>query len=224
MGTSGFSYPDWHGPFYPSDFKKRKIHELEFLSRFFDFCEINNSFYRPVNPEVAGKWCQFVANNKEFRFTAKLTEVFTHAPGRGNKESSSAETIRYTSQDVDDAKKGFEPIASAGRLGALLLQFPISFKYTEGNWDHLIDVLPVLSPPSLTSYRRSRPLGDTRSGFTAVYWPVPRSEGSINIWSSPSISSRKQMLGCSWPGCRFRKKYRLPNGWKESQVSTSSNS
>jgi|SRR5436190_2079528 len=87
------------------------------------------------------KWCEYVANNKEFQFTAKLTEVFSHAPGRGNKESSSAETIRYTAQDIEDAKKGFEPIASAGRLGALLLQFPISFKYTEGNWDHLIDVL-----------------------------------------------------------------------------------
>jgi|SRR5579872_1833126 len=141
IGTSGFSYPDWHGTFYPQDFKKRKIHELEFLSEFFDFCEINNSFYRPVNPEVALKWCQYVANNKEFQFTAKLTEVFTHAPGRGNKESSSAETIRYTAQDIDDAKKGFEPIANARRLGALLLQFPISFKYIEGNWDHLIDVL-----------------------------------------------------------------------------------
>jgi uncharacterized protein YecE (DUF72 family) len=141
IGTSGFSYPDWHGTFYPPDFKKRKIHELQFLADFFDFCEINNSFYRPVNPEVAKKWCDYVANNKEFQFTAKLTEVFTHAPGRGNKESSSAETIRYTAQDIEDAKKGFEPIANAGRLGALLLQFPISFKYTEGNWDHLIDVL-----------------------------------------------------------------------------------
>ena len=141
IGTSGFSYPDWHGTFYPSDLKKRKVHELQYLAEFFDFCEINNSFYRPVNPEVARKWCEYVSNNKEFQFTAKLTEVFSHAPGRGNKESSSAETIRYTAQDVEDAKKGFEPIANAGRLGALLLQFPISFKYTEGNWDHLIDVL-----------------------------------------------------------------------------------
>jgi uncharacterized protein YecE (DUF72 family) len=141
IGTSGFSYPDWHGTFYPTDFKKQKIHELQFLSEFFDFCEINNSFYRPVNPEIAEKWCQYVVNNKDFKFTAKLTGVFTHAPGRGNKESSSAETIRYTAQDVEDAKKGFEPIANAGRLGALLLQFPISFKYTEGNWDHLIDVI-----------------------------------------------------------------------------------
>lgn len=117
------------------------MHELQFLAEFFDFCEINNSFYRPVNPETAKKWCQYVVNNERFQFTAKLTEVFTHAPGRGNKKSSSAETIRYTAQDIEDAKNGFEPMANAGRLGAVLLQFPISFKYTEGNWDHLIDVL-----------------------------------------------------------------------------------
>lgn len=73
----------------------------------------------PVGPDVARKWCQYVRNNKEYQFTAKLTEVFSHAPGRGNKKSSSAETIKYTSQDVEDAKKGFEPLASAGRLGAL---------------------------------------------------------------------------------------------------------
>lgn len=141
IGTSGFSYPDWIGTVYPKDLKRLKIHELEFLSQFFDFCEINSSFYRPINPEVARKWCQFVANNKEYRFTAKLTEVFTHAPGRGNKKSSTAETIKYTAQDIEDAKKGFTPMAEAGRFGALLLQFPISFKYNEGNWDHLIDVI-----------------------------------------------------------------------------------
>jgi uncharacterized protein YecE (DUF72 family) len=141
VGTSGFSYPDWHGTFYPPNFKQLKMHELQFLAQFFDFCEINNTFYRPVNPATSRKWCQYVTNNKEFQFTAKLTEVFTHAPGRGNKKSSSAETIRYTAQDIEDAKRGFEPIMSAARLGALLLQFPISFKYTEANWDHLIDVL-----------------------------------------------------------------------------------
>jgi len=65
VGTSGFSYPDWHGTFYPPDLKKRKIHELQFLAEFFDFCEINNSFYRPVNPEIAKKWCEYVANNEE---------------------------------------------------------------------------------------------------------------------------------------------------------------
>jgi uncharacterized protein YecE (DUF72 family) len=80
VGTSGFSYPDWHGTFYPPDFKKRKIHELQFLSEF--FVRSTTAFYRPVNPEVAKKWCEYVSNNKEFQFTAKLTEVLpTHLAG-----------------------------------------------------------------------------------------------------------------------------------------------
>jgi uncharacterized protein YecE (DUF72 family) len=160
VGTSGFSYPDWHGTFYPPDFSRMKMHELQFLAQFFDFCEINNSFYRPVNPETARKWCEYVVNNKEFQFTAKLTEVFTHAPGRGNKKSSSAETIRYAAQDIEDAKRGFDPIANAGKLGALLLQFPISFKYTEGNWDHLIDVLHLFREFSLAVEVRHKSWAD----------------------------------------------------------------
>jgi len=150
VGTSGFSYPDWRHTVYPADLKKRKIHELQFLSEYFSFCEINSSFYGPLKPEVSKKWCEYVSNNKEFCFSAKLTEVFTHAPGRGNKQSSSAETIKYTLKDVDEAKKGFDPIAHNGRLGALLLQFPASYKYTEGNWDHLVDLLHIFREYPLT--------------------------------------------------------------------------
>jgi uncharacterized protein YecE (DUF72 family) len=51
--------------------------------------------------------------------------------------------IKYKQQDVDDAKHGFESLANSGRLAALLLQFPISFRHTEGNWDHLIDVIHI---------------------------------------------------------------------------------
>jgi uncharacterized protein YecE (DUF72 family) len=141
IGTAGFSYPDWRGIVYPPDLKKRKIHELEYLSQFINLCEINNSFYRPINPDIAKKWCGYVAERSGFQFSCKLTEVFTHAPGREKKKSSTAETIKYTQQDIDDAKRGFEPIMHVGRLAALLLQFPISFRHTEGNWDHLIDVI-----------------------------------------------------------------------------------
>jgi uncharacterized protein YecE (DUF72 family) len=95
-----------------------------------------------LSPEVAKHWCQLVAGaNPEFQFTAKLPQVFSHAQGADNKKSSSAETISYTPHDVEDAKRGFEPLVTQGKLGALLLQFPISYKYTEGNWDHLVDVL-----------------------------------------------------------------------------------
>jgi len=150
FGTSGFQYPDWKGIVYPADVKKRYGHELTYIAQYFDCCEINTSFYGPLKPQSAKNWCDYVAAvNPEFEFTAKLTKVFTHAPD-AKQTSSSAETIKYTPKDVDEAKAGFAPLMDAGRLGAIVIQFPISFKFkpsgenTEplhGNWDHVLDIL-----------------------------------------------------------------------------------
>lgn len=150
IGTAGFQYPDWKGIVYPADVKKKYGHELRFLARYFDLCEINSSFYGPLKPQSAGNWCEHVAKiNPDFQFTAKLTQVFTHAPD-AKTTSTSVETIRYSRKDVDEAKAGFAPLAEAGRLGAIIIQFPISFKFREGkadreplygNWDHVLDVL-----------------------------------------------------------------------------------
>lgn len=148
FGTAGFQYPDWKGIVYPADVKKKYGHELRFMARYFDLCEINTSFYGPLKPQSAKNWCDYVAEeNPDFQFTAKLTQVFTHAPD-AKSTSSSAETIKYTKKDVDEAKAGFAPLQDADRLGALILQFPISFKFQDknseplyGNWDHVLDVL-----------------------------------------------------------------------------------
>lgn len=151
-GTAGFQYPDWKGIVYPADVKKRYGHELKYLAQYFDLCEINTSFYGPLKPQSAKSWCDYVsAVNPDFQFTAKLTQVFTHAP-EAKTTSSSAATIKYTKKDVAEAKAGFAPLQEAGRLGAVIAQFPISFKFREGgksgdaeplygNWDHVLDVL-----------------------------------------------------------------------------------
>ncbi len=149
FGTAGFQYPDWKGIVYPADVKKRYGHELVYIAEYFDCCEINTSFYGPLKPNSAKSWCDWVAAvNPGFQFTAKLTQVFTHAPD-ARKTSSSVETIKYTQKDVDEAKAGFAPLMGAGRLGAVIAQFPISFKFKKsgdaeplhGNWDHVLDVL-----------------------------------------------------------------------------------
>jgi len=152
VGTAGFQYPDWKGIVYPADVKKKYGHELSFLARYFDLCEINTSFYGPLKPQSARNWCDYVSQeNPDFQFTAKLTQVFTHAPA-AKTTSSSAATIKYTKKDVDEAKAGFAPLQEAGRLGAIIIQFPISFKFKAGtrnseseplygNWDHVLDVL-----------------------------------------------------------------------------------
>jgi len=137
VGTAGWSYKDWDGIFYPSGMKRSKLHPLEYLARFFDTTEINTSFYGPLKPELAKLWCRKVAAvNPEFLFTAKLYRAFTHSP-IAVMEPTSAATIRPTDDDERRTREGLDALADQGRLGALLIQFPVSFKNTSLNREYL---------------------------------------------------------------------------------------
>jgi uncharacterized protein YecE (DUF72 family) len=137
IGTAGWSYKDWDGIFYPSGMRRRKLHPLEYLARFFDTTEINTSFYGPLKPELAKLWCRRVAAvNPGFLFTAKLYRAFTHSP-LAVMEPTSAATIRPTDQDEARTREGLDALAHEGSLGALLIQFPISFKNTSLNREYL---------------------------------------------------------------------------------------
>lgn len=137
IGTAGWSYKDWDGIFYPSGLNHRKIHPLEYLARFFDTTEINTSFYGPIKAELAKLWCRKVAAvNPQFLFTAKLYRAFTHSP-IAVMEPTSAATIRPTDEDEARTREGLDILASEGRLGALLIQFPVSFKNTSLNREYL---------------------------------------------------------------------------------------
>jgi uncharacterized protein YecE (DUF72 family) len=141
IGTAGFSYKDWEGIVYPKDLKKRKIHPLEYLAQFFDCCEINTSFYGHIKPQIGMQWAAMVsAVNSRFLFTAKLNKAFTHSP-LAVVQSTSAETLRPLPEDETLARAGLDSLADAGRLGALLIQFPISFKNTSENRVYLDQLL-----------------------------------------------------------------------------------
>jgi uncharacterized protein YecE (DUF72 family) len=137
IGTAGWSYKDWEGVFYPLGMTGRKVHPLEYLARFFDTVEINTSFYGPLRAEVAKVWCRRVAAvNPGFLFTAKLYRAFTHSP-IAVMEPTSAATIRPTDDDEARTREGLDALASEGRLGALLIQFPVSYKNTSLNREYL---------------------------------------------------------------------------------------
>ena len=123
VGPAGWSYPDWEGIVYPPN-KPRGFHEAGYLAHFFDTIEINTSFYSPLRTNLAKVWLQKVEHNAAFRFTAKLWKRFTH------ERNASREDERIF-------KQGLAPIFLAGRLGALLLQFPSSFKNTRENHEYL---------------------------------------------------------------------------------------
>ena len=123
IGTSGWSYPKgegtWKGFFYPGG----KIYELEYYSQFFNTVEINSSFYRPPDPGTVYNWARKVPGG--FQFTMKLWQKFTHP--KMFTEATGQEAL-IAQADVDMFKKCLEPLAKAGKLGALLAQFPPSFK------------------------------------------------------------------------------------------------
>jgi uncharacterized protein YecE (DUF72 family) len=156
IGTAGWSYKDWDGIFYPSGMSRRKQHPLEYLARFFDTTEINTSFYGPLKPEWAKLWCRKVAAvNKNFLFTAKLYRAFTHSP-IAVMEPTSAATIRPTDEDEIRTREGLDAIASEGRLGALLIQFPVSFKNTSLNREYLDRLLrQFIEYPRVVEVRHS---------------------------------------------------------------------
>ena len=156
IGTAGWSYKDWDGIFYPSGMQRRKQHPLEYLARFFDTTEINTSFYGPLRPELAKLWCRKVeAVNKNFLFTAKLYRAFTHSP-MSLTEPTSAASIRPTDEDEIRTREGLDALANEGRLGALLIQFPVSFKNTSLNREYLARLLrQFIEYPRVVEVRHS---------------------------------------------------------------------
>lgn len=131
VGPAGWSYPDWRGVVYPAP-SRSGSQELEFVSRYFDTVEINTSFYRPLRPEIVRVWLRKIASNPRFRFTAKLLGRFTHEQDAGLAEEAAC-------------KEGFAPLLEEGKLGALLLQFPWSFRNSSEDRAYLAGLITKFS-------------------------------------------------------------------------------
>ena len=127
IGVAGWSYPDWEGVVYPSP-KSSKFDPLAFLAHYFDTIEINSSFYRVPSPKTASSWAQRAAANPNFRFAVKLFQAFTH-------------DRNASSRDEKAVKDALDPLVKHNRMGALLVQFPWSFKNERESRRHLTKVL-----------------------------------------------------------------------------------
>jgi uncharacterized protein YecE (DUF72 family) len=114
VGVAGWSYPDWEGIVYPTS-KPARFDQLAFIARYFDTIEINSTFYRPPLARTTASWARRSEANPNFRFTAKLYRGFTHDRSASHREEQAV-------------KDGLTPLVERDRLGALLIQFPWSFK------------------------------------------------------------------------------------------------
>ncbi|MBN1576592.1 MAG: DUF72 domain-containing protein [Chitinispirillaceae bacterium] len=118
FGTSGYSYKDWEGVLYPAGTPSTEY--LHLYAQEFDVAELNFSYYRM--PDAALSRRMVACTGKDFFFSIKGHKTLTH--------EGSADTVN---REVATFLRGIAPIADAGKLGVVLLQFPFSFHYTDEN-------------------------------------------------------------------------------------------
>jgi uncharacterized protein YecE (DUF72 family) len=130
VGTSGWNYPSgkgtWNGVFYPAR-RPRGFDELRYYAEHFDIVEVNSTFYRMPDAGMSAKWAE--RTPADFEFAIKLFQKFTHP----DMYLASAGTTDWSLSmgDVDAFRAGIDPLARAGKLAAVLVQFPSSF-HAEG--------------------------------------------------------------------------------------------
>jgi len=186
IGTSGWSYPSGKGTrnglFYPATRSKRDgtkdFDELRFYAEHFDTVEVNSTFYGMPRAEVARQWASRTPAG--FEFSLKLYQKFTHprmfreaalktAPGGDGPLLDALAEVTHS--DIDDFRAGIEPLAASGRLGALLAQFPPSFKDAPASREYLATLLRAFHDyPVAVELRHkswSDALGDTLSLLNA---------------------------------------------------------
>jgi len=167
IGTAGWSYPHWNGLVYPKT-PWPGFHALEVIAKHLDTVEINSSFYQQLKPEVVRLWIKKVEANPGFLFTTKLHQQFTH-----NRVLDAAEIAGF--------KAGLAPLVQAKKLGAVLMQFPWSFRFTAENREFFIRLrrafheCPLVAEMRHSSWMAEEAIGtflDYHVGFCNIDQPA----------------------------------------------------
>ncbi len=125
VGTSGYSYKEWKGPFYPKDLPDKQM--LHFYGERFRTVEINNTFYRMPKESVLEAWAAEVS--PEFKFVLKASQRITHM---------------QRLKDADDSVSYLLRVAGVllKRLGPLLFQLPPNFQKDVPRLRRFLELIP----------------------------------------------------------------------------------
>jgi uncharacterized protein YecE (DUF72 family) len=124
IGTSGWSYDHWHGPFYPEHVPRE--HWLEYYARYFRSVEINNSFYRLPSESTLRSWYDAVP--ADFVFTVKASRFITHMKKLKDAEQSVPAFLQRIS-------------ALGDKLGPVLMQLPPHWHFNAQRLRSFLDSL-----------------------------------------------------------------------------------
>lgn len=126
IGTSGYSYKEWKGTFYPEDLKAAGM--LGFYAQHLGTVEINNTFYRMPTVKLLGAWASQVPET--FRFVLKVSQKVTHFKRLKDVEGE----VEYLVKTVGTLGE---------KLGALLVQIPPNFKRDDERLKRFLGLLPA---------------------------------------------------------------------------------
>ena len=122
IGTSGWSYDDWVGNFYPERLKNAKGEWLEYYGQHLKTVEINSTFYRMPEEFVIKSWLKKAAPFNGFEFSLKLPQLVTHeaiVKDSGRKAAQIAKSFE---------NKCVKPLGENDLLGAVLIQLSPYFR------------------------------------------------------------------------------------------------
>ena len=125
VGTSGYSYKEWKGTFYPEDMPDKQM--LRFYGERFRSVEINNTFYRMPKESVLEAWASDVP--ADFKFVLKASQRITHMQRLKDAGDSVAYLLRVSG-------------ALQQRLGPLLFQLPPYLKKDATRLSEFLTLLP----------------------------------------------------------------------------------
>jgi uncharacterized protein YecE (DUF72 family) len=140
IGTSGFSYDDWKGEFYPSNMTSKDY--LTFYARHFNALELNFSYYRMPTAEQSRQ--MLLKSGERLEFVVKAHREMTHEISE-----------RSLKEATPSFREGISPFVNANRLGGILLQFPQSFHYDTEQRIYLKSLIECLLPnPLFVEFRQ----------------------------------------------------------------------
>jgi uncharacterized protein YecE (DUF72 family) len=187
VGTAGWQYPKgqgtWNGVFYPlPNARPRGFDELTYYAEHFDTVEVNSTFYGQPRATVSESWVRRTPPG--FEFSVKLYQKFTHptmfkervkaklptdhSPRTPDAEALIGELARPTVVDIDEFRRGIDPLASHGKLGAVLAQFPASFKASDRARAYLEVLLRALHEYPVAVELRHKSWSDDLAGTLDV--------------------------------------------------------
>ncbi|MBN2527270.1 MAG: DUF72 domain-containing protein [Deltaproteobacteria bacterium] len=136
IGTSGYSYTDWKGYFYPESLQSDAF--LSYYAKYFSAVELNFSYYRMPTAKQMETMVQ--KSDGKLLFAVKAHQMFTHQR-------------TPVTADFKQFSQALAPLLEANCLGGVLLQFPNSFLQNELNRKYLRDVSKRFSFPLVAEFR-----------------------------------------------------------------------